>query len=152
VLHAQFQTSVDCWLAERKARATQAAIQSLRRQISDRRERASDDLKKELSALDEKLAAIEGAAGERRRRGQPRAAEPSLGGLAGEFASLTAIVQSADTKPTDAVLGAVPAVLKSAASLQTRFQELRTTELPTINGKLREAAMPEVTLGKRESP
>jgi photosystem II stability/assembly factor-like uncharacterized protein len=148
VLKEQFQLSLDCWLTERKARSDQVAIQATRRQLADRKERASEALSKQLTALDDKLAAIAGAVAEGRRRGQPRSAEPTLGQVAGELATLSAELQAADAKPTTSVLETIPAVHRVAGDLAKRLQEIRARDLPAVNEKLRDAILPEVSFGQ----
>ena len=62
-LDEQYRLSYGCWFGARNIRRMQNRIQEVRRQIADRRQKADDDLKKELTDFDAKLAAIAGAGG-----------------------------------------------------------------------------------------
>jgi photosystem II stability/assembly factor-like uncharacterized protein len=148
VLREQFQLSFNCWLGELMIRAAQNRIQATRRQIADRRAKADDDLKKELAALDEKLAAISGGVGG--RRGAPRSSEPSLARTSADLAALLATLQQADVKPTAAVIDAVPATFKTTEAPYQRLEEIRTKTLPLLNEKLRKAGLAELTLEKQQ--
>src|SRR5581483_6292737 len=147
-LRAQYRLSVACWSGQKGARAAQERIQTARRRIAELRDKAPADVAKELGDVDEVLAALSGPAGRGGRRGEPRAAAPSLGRVACELAALQAILQGADAAPTPTVVDAVAATEKAAAGLYGRLEDVRTKTLPPLNAKLRQAGLGEVSLDK----
>jgi photosystem II stability/assembly factor-like uncharacterized protein len=151
VLREQFELSRQCWQSEIRIRAASEQIQAVRRQMAERREQANDELKNELAMLDERLAAIAGSrvVG---RRGQPRAAEPSLSRAGADFATLLAELQAADVKPTDALVEAIPAARTTVDRLFEQLEPIRTKDLTALNEKLRRAGLSEVKLDRAEAP
>lgn len=99
-----------------------------------------------LNAFDDKLAAVVGssAGGGRRggggggaRRGAP--AGPTFTSISGELLTLMNLLEEADVEPTSAQMAAVRRTLSAFASLEARWNTLKTTELAALNAALHKA-------------
>jgi photosystem II stability/assembly factor-like uncharacterized protein len=146
-LKQQTQISMDCYRGQQQARHAQSLIQNVRRQIADRRGKANDDLKKDLSSLDDQLSALAGAAGGgfgRRGGGAAAGREPSFGRVAGEMASILGAVQAADAEPTSQVLAAARQAHEEMEKLAARIHDIRSRAFTTVNEKLRKAGLEEL--------
>jgi photosystem II stability/assembly factor-like uncharacterized protein len=146
VLVRQHLMSMECYHGQKEIRSLQSVIQNVRRQIADRKGQASDEIKKELTALDEKLGALAGTAGGFGRRGGPATREASLGRVAGEFGSLLGNLQAADVEPTSQVLTAMDATRDEFTKLMSQFRDVRASVLTPLNQKLRGAGLAELSL------
>lgn len=142
-LEKQFTLSMQCYDGMTAARDTLAHIGRLRKQFGDARAKAPD-LGAAIDALDDKLAALEGAAGGGRRRGGKQPGSASLGGTSGELGRLLAILQGADATPTRQAAAAVAEAKKELDGLLARWAETKQKDLAELNVKLNAAGFPAI--------
>jgi len=140
------QISMGCYRGQQQARHVQTMIQNVRRQIADRRGKADDDLKKDLTAFDEQLSALAGAAGGFGRRGAPASREPSFGRVAGELGAILGTLQGADVEPTSQVVAAAKQAHDELAKLASRLHDVREKSFTPLNDKLRKAGLEELRI------
>jgi photosystem II stability/assembly factor-like uncharacterized protein len=119
-------------------------IESLRKQLSDIRQRASQaDLKAAMEAFDKKLQALEGVA---ERRPGPANEAPSLGGMRARLLMLLGILQEADVAPSTQAANAVPELEQAMRPLMQQWEAIKSQDLAALNGQLRSANLPELKL------
>ncbi|HYK22193.1 MAG TPA: hypothetical protein VEV42_15750, partial [Pyrinomonadaceae bacterium] len=96
-----------------------------------------------LNALDKKAAAIGGEArGEGGPGGGIDVRETNLTRLNGSFSSLLENLQNADLAPTMPMTTAATELQKTLNQLLTRWNDLKTKDIPAINEQLRAANQP----------
>jgi len=119
-------------------------IESLRKQLSDIRQRASQaDLKAALEAFDKKLQALEGVAA---RRPGPANEAPSLGGMRARLLMLLGILQEADVAPTTQAASAVNELEQAVRPLMQQWEAVKSQDLAALNAQLRGVNLPELKL------
>ncbi len=122
-------------------------LRSLRTQIKEAREKAQAQsvTGSALSEMDEKLAALGGAAGQSRG---PRATPgpDTLNSVNGTLTALLQGLQEADAAPTTQMTAALADRRHALAQLLARWDALKKRDLPGLNGKLRNANLPELKL------
>ena len=153
-LEKQFLISMRCYEGAKQIRATLARTRQLREQLKTARERAGEgDLREALGALDRKVAALEGNPSPRGRPGMFRSddAPPTLAKLSGDLSALMNLVQGADRPPTTQAMAAFDISAKSLSELLTRWDDLQTKELKSVNEKLRQANLPAILLEMEQS-
>jgi hypothetical protein len=113
---------------------------SVRTQLVDLRSRAAtDELKKEIDALDQKLQAWVGTAS------PPNVtAPPNVTTVLGRLRTLFNIIQGVDLAPTTQVEGATPEVLHDAEAFVSQWRAIESQEISALNQKLRAAGLPMV--------
>jgi len=129
--------------------ASVAQVRQLRTQLKSAKDRAGEGaLVDAIAALETKAAAIEGSGRPRRGRRMPAAdnAEPDFGRLSGELNALMQLVQESDMPPTATAVAASDDCAKRLMDLIARWSELKTGDVKTLNDKLREAKVPEITV------
>jgi photosystem II stability/assembly factor-like uncharacterized protein/lysophospholipase L1-like esterase len=148
-LEKQFQISMRCYEDVKQIRATLAQTRQLRDQLKTARERAGEGgLRETLADLDRRVAALEGTFSLRGRPGMMRSedARPTFARVSGELSALMNLVQGADMSPTTQAIAAFDLSSKTLAELLARWTDLKTKELPAVNGKLRQAKLSEISL------
>jgi photosystem II stability/assembly factor-like uncharacterized protein len=148
-LEKQFLISMQCYDGLQQIRATRAQTRQLRDQLETARERASEgDLRAALAALDRKAADLEGTFMPRGRPGLIRNedARPTLGKLSGDLSAVMGLVQGADMTPTSQAMAAFERSSQALSELRTRWIDLKTKELKSVNEKLRQANLPVIDL------
>jgi hypothetical protein len=136
----------------RQARAAQAEIRSLRGQLQALRAQAGQgELTNAIAALQANSIPLEGVTGGGRRgRAGPgrRAAEagPTFGALASEFNALMNDVERADAEPTLAVQEAYASATRTLNELLPRWTEVKTTDVPALNQRLKQANLPAINI------
>jgi photosystem II stability/assembly factor-like uncharacterized protein len=144
-----------------------ATLASLRDQIARIMPQATGAAATALAQFDRKAAALQGqppagtgaapadAGGGRGGRGgggggrggAPAAPAPgSLPAIAGALSGSMSALQGADVAPTANQRAAIAAARDSAASVMTRWNALRTTELATLNALLKAAGLATITV------
>jgi photosystem II stability/assembly factor-like uncharacterized protein len=150
-LHQQFQLSHGLYgqllaLAPAVEQAT-----ALRKQLKELQPRASGETLETINALDQKIQALAGGAGGRRRRGAG-GETPSLGGLRGRFLTLFGMLQEADVMPSTQVAAAVKEVMGQLPPLMQRWDAIKTQDVNNLNQQLKKANLPELKLESALSP
>jgi photosystem II stability/assembly factor-like uncharacterized protein len=148
-LEKQFLISMRCYEGARQIRATLAQTRRLRDQLKMARERAGEgDLSETLGSLDRKVAALEGNFSPRGRPGLIRNenAQPTLAKLSGDLSVVMRLVQGADMPPTVQAMAAFDIATRAIAELFTRWNDLKTKDLKSVNEKLRQANLPAISL------
>jgi hypothetical protein len=149
-LEQQFALSMQCYEGVRQARLITAQIQKLRADLRTRGEQAREAaLKDAATALDRKLAALQGMAvagrgGKGGRGGDAR--EPTFARVQGEMGQLLTLLQRADATPTSQAVAACGEAQQAFAGLLERWRQLSGKELQALNARLRAANLPPITL------
>ncbi len=148
-LERQFSISMQCYESIKQINAAVAQVRRLREQLKSAKDRAGEgELTDAIVALETKAAALEGSGGRRRGRRSPADgnAEPNFAGLSGECNSIMQLLQESDMPPTATAVAAAEESAKKLIDLMARWSDLKTTNVKTLNEKLRSAKLPEVTL------
>jgi photosystem II stability/assembly factor-like uncharacterized protein len=132
-----------------KVRAAQAEIRKLREQLKAAKEKAGREagqgtVVSAIDVLDQKTAAIEGAAGSGI---SPRGGGGSgLGRLASEMLSIMNLVEGADAAPTAQAIAASEVLQKSLMGALANWSEIKEKEVKAINEQLRKAGLPVIEM------
>ncbi len=148
-LEKQFLVSMQCYEGLQQIRDTRAKTRLLREQLKTTRERAGEgDLREALGTLDRKVADLEGNLTPRGRPDFIRSGDtrPTLAKLSGDLSAVMSLVQGADAAPTTQAIAASDTSSKALSELMSRWIELKTKELNTVNKKLRQANLPAIVL------
>jgi len=120
------------------------SLRTVRGQLTEIRPRASEDLKKHVDELSEKLQTLAGGGG---GAGPPAAgARPTIATITGRLRTLFSLFESVDAAPTPQAAAAVPVVLGESRTIQGSWQLIRTQDIPALNQELRAAGLPELTI------
>jgi photosystem II stability/assembly factor-like uncharacterized protein len=84
--------------------------------------------------------------------GESHAEKPTLESVTGHAAALYGLVGSADAAPTSAQAEALRALERNMADVMKRWDEIKTSELPALNRRLRQANLPELRLRQKPLP
>jgi photosystem II stability/assembly factor-like uncharacterized protein len=148
-LERQFSISMRCYEGMQQVNTAVAQVRQLRTQLKSAKDRAGEGaLADAIAALETKAAAIEGSGRPRRGRRLPAAdnAEPNFARLNGELNALMQLVQEADMPPTATAVAAADDCAKRLVDLVARWIEVKSGDVKTLNNKLREAKMPDITV------
>ena len=121
-------------------------IRGLRAQLHDRAGQSA--VSGELTAFDQKLAAIQGTGGFGRGGGGGRGAAPGPDTLTSVSATLSQLLESlqnADVPPTTQAIAAVSDRRAALARLVQRWTALKTTDLGNLNERLKQEKLPVLT-------
>ena len=142
-LQKKFQT--ESHLASIVNESTKALQQagSIRAQLDKLNSQGNTRLKSSVEDFQKKLSALVGAPG---GFFAPPSQEVTLSRLNGEASNLYQHVWQADAEPTSAQIAAESATDQDRADVMKRWNEFKSTDLPTINAALREAKIPEINL------
>jgi photosystem II stability/assembly factor-like uncharacterized protein len=139
----QFQLSMQAYTALEKLQEASQQVQALRRHLGELKKKdGSAPLAPKVQALENKLAALEGAGGRFRffaRRGgnQPL----SFGRVQGELLELLVVLQSADTAPTPQAVVASTKTAKSVEDVLKQWTDLQQADVKSLNEHLREQGL-----------
>ncbi|HKE05680.1 MAG TPA: glycoside hydrolase, partial [Blastocatellia bacterium] len=137
-----FEISMRSYEGIVKTRAAQAEIRKLRDQLRSLKERAGQGtVGSAIAALDQKAAAIEGAAGGFGPRG---GGGSGLARLASDLLSIMNLVEGADVTPTTQAVAASEAAQKSLAEALSSWSEIKDKDVKSINEQLRQAGLPAI--------
>ena len=121
-------------------------VRALRRKLQSTRERAGKTAARDvLDDVERKAAVLEGVTG-RFGRASRADSEDNLTRSNGDLATLLEVVEGADAPPTAAMLSAVEEALKTLAALITRWKEVQTRDVPSLNRELQKAHLPTLDL------
>ena len=113
-------------------------LRSLQKQLLAAEQKASEALTRDLHEFGDKLAALEGQSG-RRRRG---AASISLSTLNGQLAQVLDVIQGSENAPTQTALAAVKRLEGAVSDQLSAFRRMKDTDLVSLNQKLRLQGLP----------
>ncbi len=146
-LTAQFNASQQVYDDLTASSVAAEQLRSLRAQIKEAQEKAQAQSAAgaALSEMDEKLAALGGAA---EQPHGPRAAPgpDTLNSVNGTLTALLQGLQEADAAPTTQMTAALADRRQALAQLLARWDALKRQDLPGLNGKLRSANLPELKI------
>ena len=161
-LAQQFDLETQISDAMRQDYGALAQVRKLRAQLKERQDRAGQDTParaatkaaiEAIAALDKKAAALEGRAG---RFLEPPAAEGeggnSLAQLNARLSRLLGVVNSADVAPTTQAVAAFGELRDTLRSLLSRWDELRSGGVATLNKQLGQANLPPFSLESATPP
>jgi photosystem II stability/assembly factor-like uncharacterized protein len=140
-------------IARDSAIAEQARV--ARDQLRAARDRAAGNssLVDAIAAFDQQIAAVVGQGGGGGRRGggggRGRGGAPgqtTFASINGDLMSLLNLLEDADAEPTSQATAAVAKIEQDYAALMSRWTALRTTELASLNTKLRAAGQQGITI------
>ncbi len=150
-LTQQFTLSRQLYDDELAASTALDELQSVRRQLAKLKEQAGQGpAAGAIAAFEKDAAALEGRSGGGRFAGPPESqasAPETLNSVRGSLAALMGTLQQADVAPTTQVVSAVAARRKVMAELLARWLAMKGADLQKLNLQLKQANMPEVTLG-----
>jgi photosystem II stability/assembly factor-like uncharacterized protein len=115
----------------------------VRRQLKDLEKQAQGEALAAVNTLDQRLETLVGGAA---RRPAPGDQPPSLGGMRTRYLALFNVLEEADVAPTTQAASAVRELEKQLPPLMQQWEAVRSQEIPALNGKLRSANLPELTL------
>jgi len=154
-----FEISHNGYEGAKQSRAAQNEIRNLRTQIQTLKERAGQGaLADALTALDNKAAALDGGGGGgggRRggggggggRGGGGGAATPTFTSVGGELSAAMNAAEGADATPTQQVSTSYDAAYRAFTDLMVRWNEIKTKDIPALNGQLQQANLPPLRPG-----
>ncbi len=149
-LTQQFILSLEAYRAMEQTSVAVDQAAKLRAQIKEAITRVGrGPLAEQLTTLDKKVAGIGGPGrGEAGSPGIPGGAidlrNPNLTSLNGAFASLLENLQSADLPPTTQQTAAGAELSKGLAGLMSRWEEIRSKDVPAFNTHLKQAGQKEL--------
>jgi len=121
-------------MAVRQARSVHEQLQKLSEQTSGALNASIKELEKRVSAI------LDGS----ENPPDGSSAKPSLNSVNGNINALYKSLDGGDAKPTRAQAGSSVEAEHDLALVMEQWEELRTTDLPTINRQLRDANLPEI--------
>jgi hypothetical protein len=147
-LAEQFKLSkqvYDEWLTLNSMSETVGIV---RGQLTDLRPRASEDLKKHIDALGEKLQALAGGSGPPAGGASGVNAKPTIASVTSRVRTLFNLFEGVDAAPTPAAAAAVPVVREESHALQESWQLIRSQDIVALNQELGAAGLPMITFTK----
>jgi hypothetical protein len=141
-LRQQFATATRLTVLLRQNFDALTQLRALRAQLRVARERGGAPVAEAVSALDSKVAALEGSGGGRGgRAGAPSASFTSLNG---ELATLYGIVEGADAAPTSQALAAITDRERQLGVLLANWRSLQTKDMPELSTQLERQGLPKL--------
>jgi hypothetical protein len=159
-LQQQFRAQVD--LADKMTHTSEALAQarSLQDQLEKISAQASSSLKDSIAEFGKKLAAIleppatpstPAAPESAPQKATPPAVksaepEPALAKVSGDISALYAEIDRADAAPTSAQVQALAAIGRNFSTVNKRWEELKSSDIPALNRQLSAAGLPELRI------
>ena len=117
-------------------------VDSARKQLEELKKKASSgDLSSAVDALSQKLQAVGGSTSRRPGAGTE---PPSLANVRTKLVGLFAVLQDADAAPTAQTTSSVAELEQMIPGLLQQWEAVKSTDLPKLNGQLRQAEREEV--------
>ncbi len=142
---AQFSTSQE--ITQRLLTLVPAATQAadVRKQLQDRLKSApaGSEIAAAVAAFNEQMNNVLGAAG---RRPGPANDQPTLAGLRVKYLTLLGALQEADDAPTTQTENGIAEVEQQFPQVMKQWQNVKDTQLPALNEKLKAANLSEIKL------
>jgi photosystem II stability/assembly factor-like uncharacterized protein len=120
--------------------------QSLREQIKKLSPQGEGAPKGPLQDLDSKLALLLDGLKEPNAAPAGKPKEPTLSGVNGDVGTLYGLAGMADAPPTFALTTAAGKAERDLAPLMKRWEAIKTSDVPGLNQRLRDAKLPELRL------
>jgi photosystem II stability/assembly factor-like uncharacterized protein len=149
VLQQQYDLSQQAYHGRKTAMQAYSQVHLLRATVAALIPRSSGALAAALKALDEKAAALEGAAGRGRARGASGGAPPALktfAQLQSDYTTLFTILQEADVPPTTQAISALQTTELAAGATAAAWKELQLKDLAALNTQLKAAGLDSITI------
>ena len=147
-LSEQFRLSKQVYDEWMTLNSMSETVKVIRGQLTDLRPRASEDLKKHIDALGEKLQALAGGGGPPAGAAAAANAKPTIASVTGRVRTLFNLFEDVDAAPTPAAAAAVPVVREESRALQESWQLIRAQDIAALNQELGAAGLPTITLTK----
>jgi len=148
-LEEQFKLSkelYDEWVA---LAGISESASSIRKQLLDFRPRVPEgDVKTRLDALSETLQQLVGAGGGGPGGFGAAGSRLSIASATLRIRTLFNIIEGIDAAPTQAVITAVPDVIKDSRTLQANWETIKSQEIPALNQQLRATGLPAIEIAK----
>jgi hypothetical protein len=145
-LMQQFTLAKQCYDGQVAASKIEQEARSMRQKLQQARERAgSGPAADAIAAFDKQIVEIAGSGGGGRRfgRGAPRGAD-TIATVSAELGLLMRNIENADLAPTAPTVAAVAGRRGAMARLTSRWNALKSSDLPKLNTQLRQANLPEI--------
>ena len=144
-LAQQSELAMLCYNGINRVRAVQSEIGKLKAQLPALKSRAGQGATADaLTAFEQKLSDIEGAAGGFRGGGGGGGGS-GVARLAGEFSSIMNLVDAVDAQPTTQAKAAAQALQGSLEQQLARWQTVKNDEVRKLNDQLRQAGLPQIS-------
>lgn len=69
-----------------------------------------------------------------------------VAGISSSLTSLMSLLQGADVAPTTQLVAAVTERQHALATIRTRWEALKSVDLPALNAQLKQAGLPVITI------
>jgi len=146
-LQLQSTLSMQVYNGIRKTAEALQQVNAVRAQLDAAKAKAAaGPLAEVIAVLDQKLVPLAGQATGRRGARGAASATRDLGRLNGELAQVFGLLQEADAAPPSQNVAAARDLTDALAPLLAKWQQIRATDLPAINAKLKQAGLPEIVL------
>lgn len=134
-------------LASQASSLSEAVIQggAIRAQLEKRSSQSNSKAQGAVEEFRKKLDTLLGKPG---GFFAPPSAEPTLSRASGEASTLYQEIWQSDTEPTASQMQALAEIERSSSDLLKRWNELKNTDLPALNQRLRESGSGEIELQK----
>lgn len=121
-------------------------VKKLRSQLKELMSQVSQGaLANAITALDKKVAALEGGARSVEGPG-PEGGQENFSRLNGELAQLLEVIDGSDSTPTTQGVVTVVAIQKTLAGQLAHWKEIKNTQVPALNQELKKAGMAAINL------
>jgi len=127
-----------------------AQVRSVRAQLKDRAAKAGKGgAADSIAALDKQAAEVEGAA-QTAFFGLPSSGKQpeTFSTLNQHFGTLLTVADSADAAPTTQARAVYQELRKALDNLTSRWKKMKESDVPSVNGSLKKAGLPELDLSK----
>jgi hypothetical protein len=141
-LQQQFALSTQAYEGISSAWETNEEVRKISSQLASIRDRGP--VSADVQALEQKIAQLTGTGGGRRGPAPAGSAptpvsELPLGRLVGSFTSMLDLLQEPDAAPTTQAVRDLAALNAALARAQRMWTEIRSTDVPALNAKLKQA-------------
>ncbi|MGA3299438.1 MAG: glycoside hydrolase [Candidatus Acidiferrales bacterium] len=148
-LASQYQLGVRICDAMNSSYAGLEEVRALRAQLKTAASKApKGELADAIAALEQKATAFEGAAPSFGGGAMP----PSFAQLNGRYGQLLRVVEGADAAPTQVAQETLTTLDQSLGELSTKWNGVKSTDIPALDEKLKRAHLPAIDLGAKVEP
>jgi photosystem II stability/assembly factor-like uncharacterized protein len=148
-LQQQFHMEMRLTAMMNRSFTATSQARSVHEQLARLVKQASGPVGDSVKAFDKKVGAVLGARG---GFFGPVSPELTLRRVASEIGGLYGGVDGADAAPTDTQVKALAEIERDFTSVMKRWEELKTTDLPALNRRLRDANLPEIRPEQKPQP
>jgi hypothetical protein len=148
-LALQFQLGLRICDAMNSSYAALEQVRALRVQLKTDADKApKGDLTDAIAAVERKVAAFEGSAPSFAAGAMP----DSFAQLNGRFGQLLKAVDDADAAPTQVAQETLTTLDQSLGELSTKWNNVKSTDIPALDEKLKRAGLPAINLSMKFEP